>query len=605
MDARVYNGVALAPSLHADVPKRQVLLSLAVLAVPCVVVCGLGFQLLRQEGVLEARRAEEGRRREVARVETELLANLERVKLQVLGGSSHDAVALIAEIHDGRLNLDHGDSERFRASLHSLDFGAAIRRAEQEESALRLNEAEQLYRAIPVGRADERAYANLLLARTLKKAGRTTEASQVIDSVLRTPANYRDEFGIPFALYSAGVHSNPAGALRSLSSHFATFSSAALFKAREIALSAGTNELLPTLDRWIGDRRRAEKLHADFHRFSGRLQTEERVWLAWGERGEPMWLLSAMPNNRALIAVDPSRMRPPIIFSKRGELLGANFPGLRIEVPQGTNTRAAGIRFQFLALGLVIVLTLLAGFLISRDVERSLRFAEMQAEFVASVSHELRTPLTSIRMFAELLRINDDIEPDLKAEHLNTILTESERLSRLVERVLLFSRIEQGKQTYQRRRQSLEAVVEAAARAFGAHASHSGFRFSVECDAKLPDVEVDSDAIAQAILNLLSNAVKYSGMSREIGLRLLRQGGNAVIQVVDHGVGIAAEEQRKIFNRFYRVPSEENLQVSGTGLGLTLVRHVAEAHGGTVQVESHPGAGSTFSIVLPLCLEGT
>ena len=117
---------------------------------------------------------------------------------------------------------------------------------------------------------------------------------------------------------------------------------------------------------------------------------------------------------------------------------------------------------------------------------------------------------------------------------------------------------------------------------------------------EIPPVSVDRDAIEQAILNLLANAMKYSGDSRDIELRLRAEDSTAVIEVADHGVGIDPAAQRRIFEQFYRAPSGDNQNVPGTGLGLTLVDHIAKAHGGCVVVESEPGVGSTFSIHLPL-----
>ncbi len=116
----------------------------------------------------------------------------------------------------------------------------------------------------------------------------------------------------------------------------------------------------------------------------------------------------------------------------------------------------------------------------------------------------------------------------------------------------------------------------------------------------MPPVRVDRDAIEQAILNLLTNAMKYSGDSREIELRLRKENGRALIEVADHGVGIEPEEQTRIFERFYRAPTRENEQVPGTGLGLTLVEHIAKAHGGSVAVKSTLAEGSTFTLDLPL-----
>jgi len=125
-------------------------------------------------------------------------------------------------------------------------------------------------------------------------------------------------------------------------------------------------------------------------------------------------------------------------------------------------------------------------------------------------------------------------------------------------------------------------------------------RLNAEVEDGLPPVRADADALEQAILNLLTNAMKYSGDSREIGLRLRRVDGRARIEVSDRGIGIAPEEQQRIFEKFYRAPTRENQLIPGTGLGLTLVEHVAKAHGGQVRVESEPGQGSTFAIELPL-----
>jgi signal transduction histidine kinase len=127
-----------------------------------------------------------------------------------------------------------------------------------------------------------------------------------------------------------------------------------------------------------------------------------------------------------------------------------------------------------------------------------------------------------------------------------------------------------------------------------------GFELDVQAEENLPQVRVDRDAIEQAVLNLLSNAMKYSGESRTVGLRVRREGDCALIQVIDKGIGIDPKDQTRIFEEFYRVPTRENQDLPGTGLGLALVAHIAKAHGGCVKVESAPGEGSTFSILLPL-----
>ncbi|MDH4272517.1 MAG: HAMP domain-containing histidine kinase, partial [Candidatus Aminicenantes bacterium] len=163
-----------------------------------------------------------------------------------------------------------------------------------------------------------------------------------------------------------------------------------------------------------------------------------------------------------------------------------------------------------------------------------------------------------------------------------------------------FSKIEKGKKIYRPQPTSLPEVIKAAARAMEYPLSQHGFKLSVELDEDLPPVSVDRDALEQAVLNLLHNAMKYSGNSQEIELRLRKSSNLALIQVIDRGVGIAPQEQKKIFEKFYRVSSQENDRLPGTGLGLSLVHHIVTAHGGRIEVESAPGKGSTFSILLPL-----
>ena len=252
------------------------------------------------------------------------------------------------------------------------------------------------------------------------------------------------------------------------------------------------------------------------------------------------------------------------------------------------------------ALLLVLSVTLFGAYLLWRDVRRELRLAEMRSQFVSSVSHELKTPLTAIRMFAETLRMGRSPDPQTQAEYLETIVNESERLTRLLNNVLDFSKIEQGKKIYHPEMTFLPEIVQAAARAMQYPLAQQGFELRVNVENGLPPVRVDPDALQQAILNLLTNAMKYSGESRQIDLRLRTQDSRAVIEVSDRGVGIASTEQARIFEKFYRAPTRENQLIAGTGLGLALVEHIAKAHGGHVSVRSAPGEGSTFSIHLPL-----
>jgi signal transduction histidine kinase len=297
-----------------------------------------------------------------------------------------------------------------------------------------------------------------------------------------------------------------------------------------------------------------------------------------------------------------------IVTGDAGEVLHDALPGVRIlygpEAAEAAAAPAGANRsFYGLSLFMVVLLTFVGAYFLWQDTRRESRLAELRSQFVASVSHELKTPLTSIRMFAESLQMDDENgtgDPKERAEYLDTIVCESERLTRLLNNVLDFSRIERGQKNYHFQSEQLPGVVEAAVRTMRFPVAEQGFNLDVDVCSDLPPLRLDRDAIEQAILNLLNNAMKYSGKNREIGLRVSRQNRSALIQVTDHGIGIPAAEQRRIFEKFYRVPSKENKAISGTGLGLALVTHIAEAHGGTVEVDSTPGEGSTFSIRLPL-----
>jgi signal transduction histidine kinase len=226
--------------------------------------------------------------------------------------------------------------------------------------------------------------------------------------------------------------------------------------------------------------------------------------------------------------------------------------------------------------------------------------AAMRSHFVAGVSHELKTPLTAIRMYAETLRAGRPRDPSARDEYLDTIVAESERLSRLLDNVLDFAKIERGTRNYTMAPRQLSDIVGDARRIMAHALAQQGFALDVTVDPAVPAVFVDADAVEQAVLNLMVNAMKYSGESRRIGIRLTHDDCWAVVTVSDSGIGIAESEQAKIFTEFHRAPGPQNASVPGAGLGLTIVRHIASAHHGHVTVRSEPGHGSEFSLHLPL-----
>jgi two-component system phosphate regulon sensor histidine kinase PhoR len=249
-----------------------------------------------------------------------------------------------------------------------------------------------------------------------------------------------------------------------------------------------------------------------------------------------------------------------------------------------------------------LTLTLLLGYVALRDVSRELRTAALRSTFVAGVTHELKTPLASIRLLAETLRWGR-ARPEAAGDLLDTIVEEADRLGRLVDNVLSSSQIESGMRVYHPRMVSLSEAVRDALRRFDYVLKKEGFTVVKALDGDAAEVHADPEALGQALLNLLGNAVKYSGLSREIRVRVSREGGGARVSVEDDGIGMPPGEHARVFDSFYRAP-ETATHTAGAGLGLALVRHFAEAHGGHVHVTSQSGRGSAFSVWLPLADAG-
>ena len=255
-----------------------------------------------------------------------------------------------------------------------------------------------------------------------------------------------------------------------------------------------------------------------------------------------------------------------------------------------------------MTLSAVLAAVLLGGIALTiRTALREMKLSSMKNEFVSNVSHELRTPLSSIRVFGEFMRRGRVEDSEKVREYGSYIETESRRLTQLINNILDFSRIESGRKVYTFEEADLEEILAGTLATFTVRLRDKGFDVGYEGpEEPLPEVEVDPNAIDRAVANLLDNAVKYSDGDRAIHVKLGRTNGEATISVTDHGIGIPRDEQERIFERFHRVSTGLVHDVKGSGLGLSLVRHIAEAHGGSVEVESEVGKGSTFTIHLPL-----
>lgn len=250
----------------------------------------------------------------------------------------------------------------------------------------------------------------------------------------------------------------------------------------------------------------------------------------------------------------------------------------------------------------VVLLCLVGGVMLTlRTASREVRLSQMKSDFVSNVSHELRTPLASIRVFGEFLKYGKVKQPEKIKEYGTFIESESRRLTQLINNILDFSKIESNKKTFTFQYVSLTDLVNEVVEGFRTRLASTGMKIDVEVAGEgIPSITADRDAVTQVLYNLLDNAVKYSGESKEIHVRLSHQQDYLAVAVRDYGVGIPVECQERIFEKFYRVSTGLIHDVKGSGLGLSIVKHIVEAHQGRVSVLSKPGEGSTFILSLPI-----
>jgi len=285
------------------------------------------------------------------------------------------------------------------------------------------------------------------------------------------------------------------------------------------------------------------------------------------------------------------------------------FPGLTLAIKLPGTTLAVleqrFVRTDFLILA-VIALLLTGGIILThRNISREMALARLKSDFVSNVSHELRTPLSLIRLYAETLEMGRLKSQEKYHEYYCIIRKESERLTALINNILDFSRIEAGRKEYDFRETDMRELVCNTLDSYRFQIEQQGFAFEEKIADDLPLVKVDREAVARSLLNLVNNALKYSQDQKFIGVNLFRDNGSVKLEVVDHGIGIPPQEQQKIFEKFYRVGDPLVHNTKGSGLGLALVQHIVQAHGGEVSVDSTPGRGSKFTITFPVHAHGS
>ena len=631
---------------------RVLLFFLAAVLLPCAGLVTVAVRSFRQEHELAEKRAADERSRASEEARLALERRLDAVEVrgrrerEIHRGMASRAYAdsslqLIADVRNGRVVLPW-ELRQASSGVANDALAAALHAGEREEFTNgNMRAAAASYRAAvdPAARSRQSGEARLALARVSAKLGDQREAALQHTALLQLGLDDADPQGIPYALYAATAlaRQDPDAALRTLveaASSGIDIPPEALYLARQaldtiaaIHHDSGASSLRRLLDKRIRRAEQAMSLRNDFSSL-GLILTPATAMddgnSRWSLFGRDPWFIALFADSArglaTLVAVDAARIIDNVNRSRalEGGLSGRLALGTSAAVGESEERLPwRGVSFIYSAgsrgvsgafagpvyLGILCVVlgvTLFGAYLLWRDVRRELRMAELRSQFVASVSHELKTPLTAIRMFSETLARATVRDPQAREEYLVTIVNEAERLSRLLNNVLDFSRMEQGQREYQLRPTALDTVVHRSARTLEYPLSQQGFCLRVDVADDVPLVQADEDALQQAVLNLLTNAMKYSGSSSEIDLTLQRSNGEAIITVRDHGLGIPPAYRDRVVEKFFRVPSPENVGISGAGLGLTLVDHIVRGHGGRLEIESLVGSGSTFSIHLPV-----
>ena len=245
---------------------------------------------------------------------------------------------------------------------------------------------------------------------------------------------------------------------------------------------------------------------------------------------------------------------------------------------------------------------IIAIFLVYRNIRKEIVLAKIKSEFVSNVSHEIRTPLAMINMFAETLQ-QGRIKEDKKQAYYKMITDEAQRLTNTVNQILNFSKIESGKRKFDFKIINVQELIEKCLESYHRQFAIHQFKVDFKKQTALPLIKADEVALLEALNNLIDNAMKYSKEQKEILITAYRKGKAIIITVQDFGIGIPLEHQKNIFNKFFRVPNHDIHDTKGTGLGLTMVKHIVKAHKGSIDFKSTVNKGTTFSLQIPALSE--
>ena len=327
---------------------------------------------------------------------------------------------------------------------------------------------------------------------------------------------------------------------------------------------------------------------------------------AMPEAASPEFVLALLDEKARPVATQPAGengrdWKRPFVASEIGEALPHWEAALYLMRPEQLQESARSLRrtLLFLIAGMLGAIAC-GGWLVVQDARLQLARAQQKTDFVSNVSHELKTPLTSIRMFAELMQNGRPETAEKAPQYLRIIMVEAERLTRLINNVLDFAKLERRQKRFEKKPLDLHAVIQRTWESHELHLRESGFATRWQAAAPPYPVIGDEDALAQILVNLFSNAEKYAGAQKDVELHSYLDGDRVCVSVLDRGPGVPKGDERKIFEAFYRAHDSLSSGIQGSGLGLTLAQRLAQEHGGEITVHAREGGGSNFTLRLPL-----
>jgi signal transduction histidine kinase len=633
-------------------PRRLIAAFVLLLVLPAGAVAWLGVQLLDQDRQLAARQARERREVTADRAVAELERALSTVERRFstpgpLNVALATGDAVTVSIDAGRIDVGPKNVLLYYPLQPAgADTTAAFSSGDQPElESTDPDAAIKEYRRVAVSRypAAVRAGALVRLARTLKNAGRGGEALDAYDQLERIPT--ARVAGVPADLAARRAR---AALFEQLQRQPELQAAASSLRADLLqgtwAVDRGMFEAyLRQADTWLGDTtlvpstREAlsaavESLVASHRRgtlpANGRSVTrvdDTDVTVLWQASGDRLRALAAGPafvarewREPTRVALDREGGAGALTLDQEPRGTGASDPApiRRFAAETGlpwtvtvSDTHAnvdsdelvARRRTLLAGVTLLLLTVVTGGYLTARAIGRELALARLQTDFTAAVSHEFRTPLTTIRQFTALLLENDAVGPEKRRAFYGAQARATERLTKLVESLLDFGRMEAGVHPYRMEQIRVGQLVSEAVEDFRRDPAADGFSIACAADTDAEMIAGDREALSRAIRNLLENAVTYSGESRCIQVTVTRQPTEIGVSVQDQGFGIPASEQRDIFKKFVRGSSTRQRGIKGTGVGLAIVSHIVAAHRGRVALDSEVGRGSTFTLWLPSC----